>query len=45
MTERIEVNLIGDGYTEEAALAMKAEMEAYALSKGLKGAILIIHPL
>lgn len=43
--ERLEVNLIGDGYTEEQALSMKAEMEAYAVSKNLKGAILIIHPL
>lgn len=42
---RLEVNLLGDGYTEEEALAMKAEMVAYAASKNLKGSILIIQPI
>lgn len=42
---RIEVNLIGDGYTEAEALTMKAEMVAYASSKSLKGSIIIIQPL
>jgi len=42
---RVEINLIGDGYTEAESLTMKAEIIAYATSKNLHGGVLIITPL
>lgn len=42
---KMDVSLIGDGYTQEQSLALKAEVIAWASTNGLKGAVHLIEQL
>lgn len=41
----LEIRLTGQGYSEADALAMKAQIQAYATTNHLSGIVSIIEPL